>query len=68
MIKINGSCKWFNSEKGYGFILGEDGEEYFVHVSSLPDKTESLMDSQKVTFEPEEGERGKVAKSIILEV
>lgn len=51
----NGTVKWFNAEKGYGFISNDDnGEEYFVHFSSIMTRGyRSLTEGQKVTFDIE---------------
>ena len=49
-----GTVKWFNSEKGYGFITGEDGEDVFVHFSAIQaEGFKTLEEGQKVTFETE---------------
>ena len=49
-----GTVKWFNAEKGYGFITGEDGNDVFVHFSSIiADGFRTLNEGQKVTFETE---------------
>ncbi len=68
MATQNGTVKWFNNEKGFGFIQFEDGsKDIFVHFSEV--KTEgygrvSLDDGQKVTFEIGEGPKGEVAKNV----
>ena len=50
-----GKVKWFNAEKGYGFITAEDGTDVFVHFSSImADGFKTLKEGQKVTFEIEE--------------
>ena len=62
---MKGSVKWFNRQKGFGFIAGEDGKEYFVHHTSLEQGT-FIRDNDKVSFEPGEGDRGPVAKDVKL--
>ena len=50
----NGTVKWFNPEKGYGFISGEDGKDIFVHFSSIQaEGFRTLTEGQKVTYEAE---------------
>ena len=49
-----GTVKWFNAEKGYGFITGEDGADVFVHFSAIQGEGfKTLEEGQKVTFETE---------------
>ena len=49
-----GTVKWFNAEKGYGFITGEDGADVFVHFSAIQvDGFKTLEEGQKVTFDVE---------------
>ena len=62
---MQGSVKWFNRRKGYGFILSDEGEEYFVHYSALQ-KGNFLNENDRVSFEPIETEKGKQAKNVIL--
>ena len=53
---MTGKVKWFNSEKGYGFITGDDGKEVFVHYSAIvQDGYKSLEDGQAVQYEVNEG-------------
>lgn len=63
---MKGKVKFFNSEKEFGFISGEDGKEYFVHKTGLEDGT-TIDKDDSVSFEIEEGDRGpkavKVAKA-----
>ncbi len=62
---MEGSVKWFNRMKGYGFIAGEDGKEYFVHASAIAEGT-FLRENDRVSFDPDEGEKGPIAKNIAL--
>ncbi|HHD16607.1 MAG TPA: cold shock domain-containing protein [Euryarchaeota archaeon] len=60
---MKGTVKFFNQKKGFGFIAGEDGVDYFVHVTGLNEGVE-LMDNDEVTFETEEGNRGPKAVNV----
>ena len=61
-----GTVKWFNDDKGYGFITRESGDDVFVHFSaSQGDGFKSLSEGQHVTFEVEEGERGLQAANVV---
>ena len=61
----NGTVKWFNAEKGYGFISQESGDDVFVHFSAIQGKGfKSLEEGQSVSFEIEEGPRGKQASNV----
>jgi len=62
---MEGTVKWFNRQKGYGFIAGDDGNEYFVHHTSLAEGT-FIRDNDKVSFDPDKGDRGPVAKNVKL--
>ena len=61
----NGTVKWFNAEKGYGFISLESGDDVFVHFSAIQGKGfKTLEEGQSVSFEIEEGPRGKQASNV----
>ena len=60
---MNGTVKFFNEGKGFGFISGDDGNEYFVHISGLGEGV-SLRENDAVTFDVEEGDRGPKAVNV----
>lgn len=61
----NGTVKWFNAEKGFGFITQEDGTDVFAHFSAIQtDGFKTLDEGQAVTFDVEEGQRGLQATNI----
>ena len=60
-----GRVKWFNNEKGYGFISQESGDDVFVHFSALDmDGFKELKDGEKVEFEVTEGAKGPQAANV----
>ena len=60
-----GKVKWFNSEKGYGFIEREDGGDVFVHFSAIQeDGFKALAEGQQVEFDIVEGARGEQAANV----
>ncbi|PLR77214.1 cold-shock protein [Bacillus canaveralius] len=62
----NGKVKWFNNEKGFGFIEVEGGEDVFVHFSAIQgDGFKSLEEGQEVSFEIVEGNRGPQAANVV---
>ena len=64
----NGTVKWFNGAKGYGFITNDEtGEEVFVHFSGImADGYKTLEEGQKVTYDTTEGNRGLQAVNVCL--
>ena len=60
-----GTVKWFNSEKGYGFIAVDQGKDVFVHFSAIQaDGYRSLEEGQRVEFEITQGDRGQQADAV----
>jgi CspA family cold shock protein len=61
-----GLVKWFNANKGFGFIKREEGQDLFVHFSSINMKGyKSLTEGDKVSFEVEDTDRGPQAKNVV---
>ncbi|MBS3948735.1 MAG: cold shock domain-containing protein [Dethiobacter sp.] len=64
-MKVFGKVKWFNQEKGYGFIEREDGGDVFVHYSAIQEKGfKSLSEGEQVQFDVVEGTRGAQAANV----
>lgn len=64
---MTGTVKWFNAEKGYGFIKDEEGKDIFVHFSSInSDGYKTLEEGQKVTYDLVESDRGPQAKNVAV--
>jgi CspA family cold shock protein len=62
----NGTVKWFNDSKGFGFITGEDGTELFVHHSSIQGAGfKSLAEGDKVSYDTEKGPKGPKAINVV---
>ena len=62
-----GKVKWFNAERGYGFITTDEGKDVFVHYSSIQaDGFRSLEEGQTVTFDIVEGDRGQQAANVTV--
>ena len=65
--KLNGTVKWFNESKGYGFISRENGPDLFVHFSNITgDGFRTLKDGQEVTFTEGQGQKGPQAENVEL--
>lgn len=64
---MNGTVKWFNAEKGFGFITTEEGKDVFAHFSKInSDGYKTLEEGQKVTFDIVEADRGPQAENITV--
>ena len=62
----NGSVKWFNDAKGYGFITSDEGSDVFVHFSAIQgDGFRSLAEGDSVTFDIEKGPKGLQAANVV---
>ncbi|MBM7603549.1 CspA family cold shock protein [Metabacillus crassostreae] len=65
-MKTTGTVKWFNSEKGFGFIEVAEGNDVFVHFSAISgDGFKTLEEGQKVEFNIVEGNRGPQAEDVV---
>jgi CspA family cold shock protein len=63
---MNGTVKWFNAEKGFGFITAEDGTDVFAHFSQIQKNGfKTLEEGEKVTFEVTKGAKGPQAENIV---
>ena len=63
---MQGKVKWFNQEKGYGFISRDDGDDVFVHFSAIQEEGfKTLAEGQEVEFEIVEGPRGPQAANVV---
>lgn len=62
----NGTVKWFNDEKGFGFITGQDNKDIFVHHTAIQgDGFRSLAEGQEVTYDIESDARGDKAVNVV---
>jgi CspA family cold shock protein len=65
MFNMQGKVKWFNAEKGYGFIESEEGSDVFVHFSAIQmDGYKALEEGQSVQFDIVQGARGPQASNV----
>ncbi|KQS34446.1 cold-shock protein [Pedobacter sp. Leaf194] len=60
----NGKVKWFNTQKGFGFIVQEDNKDLFVHFKDVLGGIESLKENDQVEFEVAEGRKGLQAVNV----
>jgi len=66
-MRINGTVKWFNDDKGFGFITRDDGEkDVFCHHSAIQGEGfKSLAEGQKVNFDVVDGQKGPAAENVV---
>lgn len=64
VTNMNGTVKWYDSVKGFGFIQGEDNTDYFVHRTGVKDEVFSLEAGQNVVFNVKEGAKGPLAVDV----
>jgi CspA family cold shock protein len=63
---MNGTVKWFNAEKGFGFITAEDGTDVFAHFSQIQKNGfKTLEENERVSFEVTKGAKGPQAENIV---
>jgi len=64
---MTGTVKWFNGQKGFGFITGEDGNDVFAHFSQINSEGyKSLDEGQKVSYDVVDGPKGPQAENITV--
>lgn len=62
-----GTVKWFNDAKGFGFVTDANGQDYFIHHSNISGKGyKSLTPGQQVTFNTEETQKGTAARDLVV--
>ena len=62
---VKGTVKWFDSKKGFGFILNAEGQDVFVHFSCIEgDGFRSLREGEQVEYEPGHGSKGPMAQKV----
>ena len=65
MSQVNGTVKWFNADKGFGFIEQEQGPDVFVHFKSIQvEGFKTLKEGQNVQFDIEDGQKGPQAANV----
>ncbi|MFT3786780.1 MAG: cold shock domain-containing protein [Tepidisphaeraceae bacterium] len=65
MSRLSGAVKWFDAKKGFGFIVGPEGQDVFVHFSSIEgDGFRTLKDGEPVEYEMIKGDKGMHAKAV----
>ena len=67
MSTVSGTVKWFNDDKGYGFIEQDAGGDVFVHFSAIDNSSgrKTLFEGQKVTMKVTQGQKGPQAESVV---
>lgn len=66
MVRINGTVKWFNNSKGYGFISQPTGADVFVHYSAIQESGyKTLREGEQVEFDVKVGPRGPQAENVV---
>ncbi len=66
-MSFEGTVKWFNKDKGYGFITREEGDDIFVHFSAIQTTGfKTLVEGQRVSFDVVENEKGAKAENVII--
>ena len=69
VLELNGTVKWFNGRKGYGFITPEEGDDVFVHYTALSgkdDEYKTLNENDKVEFDVVDGQKGPQANNVVV--